>query len=115
MAGASLETSIEQLLTSTADPAGANSGVANIFRNRMQLIVDAELDLDSGAQPYFFAAAPALADTIEVAYLNGNDAPVVESQVPFDSLGMSFRVYGDCGVTLLGYKGLVKNPGKEEA
>ena len=115
LTGAGNETAIEQLLTSTADPAGANAGVANIFRNRMQLVVDAELDLDSGPQPYFFAANPALADTIEVAYLNGNEAPMVESQPAFDVLGMRFRVYGDCGVTLLGYKGLVKNAGKEEA
>ena len=78
----------------------------------MQLIVDAELDVDSGAQPYYFAADPRLADTIEVSYLNGVEQPMVEMQADFDTLGFRYRVYGDRGVTLTGYRGLVKNPGK---
>lgn len=106
------ETDVERLLVSLADPSSNNAGVANVFKNKMQPIVDAELDVDSSAQPYYFAADPRLADTIEVAYLNGNEAPTVESQISFDQLGISFRVFGDRGVTLLGYKGLYKNPGR---
>lgn len=106
------ETSIEALLASLADPSGNNSGVANVFRNSLQMIVDAELDVDSGTQPYFFAADPRLAETIEVSYLNGVETPMVEMQPAFDSLGFKYRVYGDRGVTLIGYRGLVKNPGK---
>ena len=44
----------------------------------MQAICDAELDVDSGAAPFYFAAAPGLCDTIEVSYLNGNDQPTLE-------------------------------------
>lgn len=111
LTGSATETPIEALLASLADPSSSNSGVANVFRNRMQMIVDAELDVDSGTQPYYFAANPALTPTIEVSYLNGSEAPTVESEVAFDRLGMRFRVYGDRGITLLGYKGLIKNPG----
>lgn len=78
----------------------------------MTPVVDAELDVDSGAQPFYFAAHPSLAPTIEVSYLNGNEAPTVETEADFDRLGIRYRVYGDRGVTLLGYRGLVKNPGK---
>lgn len=105
------ETAVQALLHSLADPSGNNSGVVNVFRNSMQPVIDAELDVDSGAQPYYFAANPALTPTIEVAYLNGNESPTVESQVGFDTLGITFRVFGDRAVTLLGYRGLYKNPG----
>ncbi len=111
LTGSATETSIEALLASLADPSSQNSGVVNVFRNKMQMITDAELDVDSGAQPYFFAANPALTPTIEVSYLNGAEAPTVESEVSFDHLGIRYRVYGDRGITLLGYRGLVKNPG----
>lgn len=111
LSGSATETSIEALLASLADPSSNNSGVANVFRNRMQQITDAELDVDSGAQPYYFSANPSLTPTIEVSYLNGAEAPIVESEVSFERLGIRYRVYGDRGVTLLGYKGLVKNPG----
>ena len=107
------ETTIEALLASLADPSGSNSGVANVFRNKMQMVVDAELDVDSGAQPFYFAADPRMADTVEVDYLNGVETPAVEMQADFDRLGFRYRIYGDRGITLLGYRGLVKNPGKE--
>lgn len=111
LSSAADETVIEAFLASQADPAGAHSGVANVFRNSMQLIVDAELDVDSGTQPYYFASDPRMTGTVDVCYLNGNESPVVETQPDFDHLGISYRVYGDRGVTLLGYRGLVKNPG----
>lgn len=111
LTGSATETSIEALLASLADPSQSNANVANVFRNKMQMITDAELDVDSGAQPYFFAANPALTPSIEVSYLNGAESPIVESEVSFDHLGIKYRVYGDRGITLLGYKGLVKNPG----
>lgn len=112
LCGAADETKVEQLLHSLAAPEGANSGVANVFRSAMTPVVDAELDVDSGAQPFYFAAHPSLAPTIEVSYLNGVEAPTVETETDFDRLGIRYRVYGDRGVTLLGYRGLVKNPGK---
>ena len=112
LSSAADETEVEKLLTSLADPGSGNSGVANVFRNRMRLIVDAELDVDSGAQPYYFVADPRMADTIEVCYLNGSETPIVESRMAFDELGVQYRVYIDRGVTLLGYRGLFKNPGK---
>lgn len=105
------EVAVQTLLHSLADPSGSNSGVVNVFRNSMQPVIDAELDVDNGAQPYYFAANPTLTPTIEVAYLNGNEAPTVESQVGFETLGITFRVFGDRAVTLLGYRGLYKNPG----
>lgn len=107
---AALEVKAGQLLVSTADPAGNNSGVANIYRNAFTLIVDAELD-DYSETAYYFAANPADIDTIEVTYLNGNQQPILESQVGFDFLGIKWRIIDDFGVTALDYRGLAKNAG----
>lgn len=107
---AALEAKAGQLLVSTADPAGNNSGVANIYRNAFTLIVDAELD-DYSETAYYFAANPADIDTIEVTYLNGNQQPILESQVGFDYVGIKWRILDDFGVTALDYRGLAKNAG----
>lgn len=105
------ETRHEQLLASIADPASNNANVVNPFNGKMQLIVDAELDVDSGLQPYFFAGAPGICDTIEVASLNGEDAPKVESRMAFSTLGMEYRIYDDKAITLVDHKALAKNQG----
>lgn len=110
IAPASLETLAQQFLNSTADPEGKNSGVANVFRNALTLVVDAELDGYS-ENSWYLAASPADVDTVEVTYLNGDDAPKLESQVGFDFLGMKWRIYIDYGVTVLDYRGLYKDPG----
>jgi phage major head subunit gpT-like protein len=110
---AAKETVAQQLMVSIADPAGTNSGVANPFRNTLTLVVDAELD-SYDPDAYYFAAAPGDIDTIEVTYLNGDDMPKLESRMGFDFLGMEWRIYIDYGVTVLDYRGLVKNAGKQQ-
>lgn len=107
---AALEATAAQLLVSTADPAANNSGVANIYRNSMNLIIDAELD-DYSETQYYVAANPADIDTIEVTYLNGNEQPILESQVGFDFVGIKWRILDDFGVTALDYRGLATNAG----
>ncbi|MEC0234067.1 Mu-like prophage major head subunit gpT family protein [Paenibacillus kribbensis] len=107
---ASLETEATQYLRSEADPAGAHSGVVNVFRNSYDIVVDAELDQYSTAA-WYLAAAPNIADTVEVTYLRGQEEPTLETDIPFDRLGMDFRIYFDYGVTLLDYRGMFKNAG----
>jgi len=96
-----------QLLNSIADPASSNAGVANIFRNAFDLVVDAELD----GNTWYMAASPSDIDTIEVSYLNGDAMPKLESQVAFDYLGMKWRIFIDYGVDVLDFRGLFKNAG----
>ncbi len=108
---AALEADAAQLLVSTADPAANNSGVANIYRNSLNLIVDAELD-DYSETQYYVAANSADVDTIEVTYLNGNKQPILESQVGFDFVGIRWRILDDFGVSALDYRGLATNIGK---
>lgn len=109
---AAIEVPVRQMVTSTVDPDAKVAGVPNVFNN-MQAICDAELDVDSGAAPFYFAASPGLCDTIEVAYLGGNDQPTLEMRPSWERLGIEYRIYMDYGVSLVDYRGLVKNPGLE--
>ncbi|MNO15513.1 Caudovirus prohead protease [compost metagenome] len=105
------ETGAAQHLRSEADPDGKHSGVTNVFRNSVDLIVDAELDQYSSTA-WYLAADPNIADTIEVTYLRGQEEPILETDIPFDRLGMDFRIIFDYGVTILDSRGLVKNDGE---
>lgn len=105
------ETNTAQYIRSEADPDGKHSGVTNVFRNSLDIIVDAELDQYS-ALAWYLAADPNIADTIEVTYLRGQEEPTLETDIAFDRLGMDFRIYFDYGVTVLDSRGLFKNPGE---
>ncbi len=107
---AELETGAAQHLRSEADPDGKHSGVTNVFRNSVDLIVDAELDQYSSSA-WYLAADANIADTIEVTYLRGQEEPTLETDIPFDRLGMDFRIIFDYGVTILDSRGMFKNPG----
>lgn len=108
---AELETLAQQLLKSTADPEGKNSGVVNPFNNNLRLIVDGELDSYSN-KAWYVVADPMLAPAIEVTYLNGKDTPTIDSRVSFTNLGMDFRIYMDYGVNIIDKRGIIKNEGK---
>lgn len=108
---AEIETLAQQLLKSTADPEGKNSGVVNPFNNNLRLIVDAELDSYSN-KAWYVIADPMLAPVIEVTYLNGKDTPTIDSRVSFTNLGMDFRIYMDYGVNVIDKRGIIKNEGK---
>jgi len=107
---AELETDAMQYMRSEADPAANHAGVVNVFRNSYEVVVDAELDQYSTAA-WYLAADPNIADTVEVTYLRGQEEPTLETDIPFDRLGMDFRIYFDYGVTVLDSRGLFKNAG----
>jgi len=107
---AALETAASRYMRSEADPEATHSGVANVFRNSYEVIIDAELDQYSEAA-WYLAADPYIADTVEVTYLRGQEEPTLETDIPFDRLGMDFRIYFDYGVTVLDSRGLFMNGG----
>lgn len=110
---AALETKAEQLINSTADPAGNNSGVVNPFRNKLQIIAEPELDAYSETTWYGIADKNVV-ESIMVSYLNGKKTPTLESQVAFETLGIKYRIFMDYGVDVIDYRGLVRNEGAEE-
>lgn len=102
-----IESRANQLIKSASVPgADANSGISNPLQNFATVISEARLD-DSSATDYYLAAAQGR-DTIEVAYLDGVDAPYLEQQQGFTIDGAAFKVRIDAGVAPLDWRGLVK-------
>lgn len=94
----------EQEITS-----GKTATTPNWLRNTFEVIADPRLDAVS-ASNWFAAANPGVNDTIEVAYLDGNDTPQLEQQGGWTVDGVEFKVRIDAGVKALDYRGLSKNP-----
>jgi ATP-dependent protease ClpP protease subunit len=86
-----------------------NNTTPNWMRGAFEVIADARLD-GTSASNWFGAANPALHDTIEVAYLDGNPAPTLEQQGGWTVDGVEFKVRIDAGVKPLDHRGLAKNP-----
>jgi len=83
---------------------------SNTERNRFDVVSDARLD-DDNATAWYGAANSGTNDTIEVAYLDGNQAPRMEQQNGWSVDGVDFKVSIDAGVSALDYRTLVKNAG----
>lgn len=111
LAPVALGMTIRQILESTADPDGANSGVTNPMRGAFRLITDAQLDI-ANPKGYYAIADPNDVDTIEVTYLNGKRTPTLESRVSWDTLGIEYRMYHDFGINIIDWRGMSYNPGK---
>jgi hypothetical protein len=60
---------------------------------------------------YYAFADPSEEPVIEVAFLNGVQTPYMESEIPFNTDGVSWKIRMDYGVGAIGYRGVVKNAG----
>lgn len=103
-----LEDDARVLMASEFDPSKTQR-TPNAVRNLASVISDARLSTAS-ASNWYMAADPNSVDTIEVAYLNGVDTPMLEQKLGWDVDGVEFKVRMDAGVKALDHRGLVKNP-----
>jgi len=71
---AALETDASQLMNSTVDPTATKGQASNPVANMAEIVTDARLDAAS-ATAWYLAADPSAFDTIEVAYLDGQQEP----------------------------------------
>lgn len=111
VAGSKHETNIDIILASAALPtAEMSSGVVNPWQNRLIPVIDAVQDNYDADAWYLFPDKTA-ADTIEVAFLDGVQAPYLEDMVDFDTDGIKYKCRIDFGVGVMSPK-IVKNPGK---
>ncbi|MGS8178516.1 ClpP-like prohead protease/major capsid protein fusion protein [Pseudomonas aeruginosa] len=105
-----LEDKAKQIIRSASVPgAESNSGIENPIRNFAEVIGEPRLDDDS-ATAYYLAARQG-SDTIEVAYLDGNELPYMEQQQGFTVDGVATKVRIDAGVAPLDFRGLQKSNG----
>jgi hypothetical protein len=104
------ETLADQLLHSISIPGQEyNANIKNPVQNMAEIIAEPRLD-DASEDEWYLAAAKGR-DTIEVAYLDGNAAPVVESTNGFTVDGVTMKVRIDAGVAPMDYRGLLKSTG----
>jgi hypothetical protein len=104
-----LAVTAEQLISSTVDPSKSNA-TPNPFSNRLTVISEPRLDANS-ATAWYLAADPSSIDTIEMAFLEGEEAPTVEEQDEFDNDTRKVKVRHYLAAKAIDFRGLVKSTG----
>jgi phage head maturation protease len=110
---AALRTTCDVLVASTFNPAeGATTSFTapNPFQGQLEVISDAYLD-GSSTTAYYLAADPMQRDTIEVAHVGGAAEPYLETRDGWTVDGVEYKVRFEFGVSILDWRGLVKNAG----
>ena len=106
---ASLELKAEQLVAQNLVPAATASVVPQSIRTLAPI---SEPRLDAASETaWYLAASPAQIDTIEYAYLEGQQGAYIETRNGFDVDGVEIKCRLDFGAKAIDWRGLYKNPG----
>jgi hypothetical protein len=106
---ASLELKAEQLVAQNLVPAATASVVPQSIRTLAPI---SEPRLDAASETaWYLAASPNQIDTIEYAYLEGQQGAYVETRNGFDVDGVEIKCRLDFGAKAIDWRGLYKNPG----
>lgn len=76
-------------------------------RTAVQPIVEPVLDANSSST-WYLAAANSQVDTVEYCYLDGAEGPVIESEVGFETDGVSYKCRLDFAAKAVDHRGLLK-------
>ena len=76
-------------------------------RTAVTPIVEPVLDANS-TSAWYLAAANSQVDTVEYCYLDGAEGPVIESEVGFETDGVSYKCRLDFAAKAVDYRGLLK-------
>lgn len=106
---ASLELAAEQLVAQNLVPAQTGNVVPTSIRTLMPI---SEPRLDAASlTAWYLAANPAQIDTIEYAYLEGQQGAYIETRNGFDVDGVEIKCRLDFGAKAIDWRGLYRNPG----
>lgn len=83
---------------------------SNAFHSAFKVVSDARLDSNS-ATAWYLAADPNRHDTVEVAFLNGQETPYLEAKDGWSVDGVEYKVRIDAVAAALDFRGLVYNAG----
>jgi len=97
-----------KLLTSTTPSTTAQ---VNTYAGRLQPIEERRLLPASGAAPWFLASSTAMMDTVEYAYLDGNEGVFTETRNGFEVDGIEIKARLDFAASAIDHRGLYKNAG----
>ena len=106
---AALELKAEQLLAQSLVPAESEHVVPQSIRT-LTTIAEPRLD-GSSDTAWYLAASPMQIDTIEYAYLEGQQGAYVETRNGFDVDGVEIKCRLDFGAKAIDWRGLHKNAG----
>jgi ATP-dependent protease ClpP protease subunit len=99
------ETEAQQLV---ADLAAATVANVNPFPGVLEVVTEPGL---TAANAWYLVASPDLADGLTVAYLNGQNAPLIESREAWETLGTEFRMLWPMGAAFHEYASWFRNAG----
>jgi len=106
-----LEVSARTLVAAQYDPAGtAGTLTPNPFQNTLQVVGDARLDADDPAQ-WYLLASPMQVDTVEVAFLDGEQRPFLDTMDGWTIDGVDHKVRIDAGAMVGDFRGAYQNDG----
>lgn len=108
------ETVAEKLLTTvTPNKEGDVSPFAAGGRTALQMAIEPRIEqlAGAGAKPWYGSAEKGQVDMVELARLEGNEGPAIESEMGFEVDGMKVKVRHDVGVKAIDFRGLFKNAG----
>lgn len=106
---AELETKAQQFVTQT-QIVYTKSSDYNPFAGTLEAIAEPRLSANS-ATAWYLAGEPSQIDTIEYAYLEGNEGVYLESRTGFDVDGVELKARLDFAAKAIDHRGLYKNPG----
>lgn len=91
-----------------------NTQAANpIYNKPLTVVTDATLNTMAGSNPcpWFLFGAQTDVAGVQVDYLNGQETPTFRRMETPGVLGFTWDIYLDWGITVMDFRGLVKNPG----
>jgi hypothetical protein len=106
---AAIETTAQQYVTQT-NIVFTKASDYNPFANTLQVVAEPRLDAASLIS-WYLAADPAQIDTIEYAYLEGQEGVYLESRVGFDVDGVELKARLDFAAKAIDWRGFWRNPG----
>ncbi len=102
-----------QVVATSQNEVGAstkNNTTPNIESGLWEIVSDSRLDAFSSTR-YYALGDPNVNDTIEVAFLDGQDAPMIERVDTYDVLGVEWTVWIDCVAQALDFRAMAVNDG----
>ena len=84
-----------------------------LYNTGIKVEEDAQLNVlaKDDIAPWFLFGDPSDTPGIQVDYLNGQEIPTIRRMEVSGQLGFVWDIYLDWGITVMDFRGIVKNPG----
>ncbi len=101
----------------TINGSGNTQAVNPLYRyaNQIEIVEEPTINVLCGGfgntMPWFLLGASEDTDFIEVDYLNGQEIPTIRRMEVAGQLGFVWDIYLDWGISVMDFRGAIKNPG----